>query len=805
MVPTSNRSPVSPLTAAASAVKSTLARLLATENISVQHQNIPTAFFDLKTRSLHLPLWSNASGSLYDMLVGHEVAHALFTPTDGWRSGIDSVAAATGCSKDTAKQYLNIVEDARIERMIQAKFRGLKADFISAYKTLMEREFFGDLSDIGSMIFADRFNLHFKCGVHAGTAVKFSAEEAVFVTRGETVSTWDDVVSLATDMIRFAQEATAQEQENGNQPQPTPSSDDQSENGESLKISGNDDGEDADGSEGGESTDTSESGESQSDNGSASGSDSDGESDGEDQQGNAEGDKGNGSGNAPSSKGSQKNPQQQQRNGNDDGIAPSTNRNLEEQLKTLAGTDDAAPSRVVRVTVPSTDSSAVVIPFTRIMADLSATGFASFMKTPVKIADYTAATNMMATAFNRKKAADVFRRSTVAKSGSLDTLRMNQYKWTDDIFRKTTRIAEGKNHGIVILLDWSGSMNHIMQSTIGQLLILTDFCRKVGVPFEVYAFSNTPYTDSTGPKIGTDEYYAEMERRQAEVEAKRGEVAMCEMNLLNFLSSRMNAAQYETMKSALWNWRNMSSYDSRYAMNSTPTNAALMYASDIVAKFQAATRVQIMHTVVLTDGEPTDHFEFSLSRWLRKQGENTENLSWSDSYRTAVVMSDPITGASYDIQRVDRKDHGSYTYGNVVFTVSQNAYYGRDQYTTRIALDILRRRTGTKIHWIGLTTGKRVTPESYQMVSKTANYKRDGFIRGTVAGWDSAVVVNAERFLRNSDGTVANTAQKVLDAAEDRMDAAKSKRELQSAFIDSQIAAGSLRTVASIVGEYLAV
>ena len=781
-----------------------LARLLATENISVQHQNIPTAFFDLKTRSLHLPLWSNASGSLYDMLVGHEVAHALFTPVDGWRTAIDSVAAATGASKDTAKQYLNIVEDARIERMIQTKFRGLKADFISAYKTLMEREFFGDLSDIGGMIFADRFNLHFKCGVHAGTAVQFSTEEAVFVTRGETVSTWDDVVTLATDMIRFAQEATAQEQGNQPQPQPQPS-DEQGEDGESMKISGSDDGEDADGSEGGESTDTSESGESQSDNGSASGSD--GESDGEDQQGKSEGGKGNGSGNAPSSEGSQKNPQQQQGKGGDDGIAPSTNRSLEEQLKSLAGSDDSAPSRVVRVTVPSTDSSAVVIPFTRIMADLSATGFASFMKTPVKIADYTAATNMMATAFNRKKAADVFRRSTVAKSGSLDTLRMNQYKWTDDIFRKTTRIAEGKNHGIVILLDWSGSMSHIMQSTIGQLLILTDFCRKVGVPFEVYAFSNTPYTDNAMPKHGTDEYYAEMERRQAEAEAKRGEIAMCNMNLLNFLSSRMNAAQYETMKSSLWNWRNMSNFDSRYAMNSTPTNAALVYASDIVAKFQAATRVQIMHTVVLTDGEPTDGFEFSLSHWMRKQGQDeaAQNLSWRESYRNAVVMSDPVTGASYDIQRVSRKDHGSYTYGNVVFSVNDNAYYGRDEYTTQIALDILRRRTGSKIHWIGLTTATRATPESYRMVSKAHNYKRDGFIRGTVAGWDSAVVVNAERFLRNTDGSVAITAQKVLNAAENRMDAAKSKRELQSAFIESQIAAGSLRTVASIVGEYLAV
>jgi hypothetical protein len=131
-----------------------LARLLATENISVVHQNIPTAFFDLRTRSLHLPMWSNASGSLYDMLVGHEVAHALFTPADGWRTAIDTISAATGCERDTAKQYLNIVEDARIERMIQTKFRGLKADFINAYKTLMEREFFGDISNIQAK-FAD--------------------------------------------------------------------------------------------------------------------------------------------------------------------------------------------------------------------------------------------------------------------------------------------------------------------------------------------------------------------------------------------------------------------------------------------------------------------------------------------------------------------------------------------------------------------------------------------------------------------------------------------------------------------------
>ena len=69
---------------APTAVKSTLARLLAAENISVEHKDTPTAYFDLKNRVLALPRWKEMSGALYDMLVGHEVAHALWTPAGNW-------------------------------------------------------------------------------------------------------------------------------------------------------------------------------------------------------------------------------------------------------------------------------------------------------------------------------------------------------------------------------------------------------------------------------------------------------------------------------------------------------------------------------------------------------------------------------------------------------------------------------------------------------------------------------------------------------------------------------------------------
>ena len=63
--------------------KSMLAKLLASENITVEHGKYNTASFDVKNRVLRLPIWKEMSGNLYDLLVLHEVGHALFTPEEG--------------------------------------------------------------------------------------------------------------------------------------------------------------------------------------------------------------------------------------------------------------------------------------------------------------------------------------------------------------------------------------------------------------------------------------------------------------------------------------------------------------------------------------------------------------------------------------------------------------------------------------------------------------------------------------------------------------------------------------------------
>jgi hypothetical protein len=108
--------------------KSQLAKLMANENITIQHQKIQTAKFDPKNRILYLPIWKDMSGCMYDLLGGHEVGHALYTPAEGWHD----VAVDTTKGRNY-KSFLNVVEDARIEKKVIRKYPGLKTSFRKAY------------------------------------------------------------------------------------------------------------------------------------------------------------------------------------------------------------------------------------------------------------------------------------------------------------------------------------------------------------------------------------------------------------------------------------------------------------------------------------------------------------------------------------------------------------------------------------------------------------------------------------------------------------------------------------------------
>ena len=70
--------------------KSNLAKLLATENLTVEHRKVKTAFFDLQKRLLVVPIWKEMNVDILDLLLAHEIGHALFTPQKEWKEAIEN-------------------------------------------------------------------------------------------------------------------------------------------------------------------------------------------------------------------------------------------------------------------------------------------------------------------------------------------------------------------------------------------------------------------------------------------------------------------------------------------------------------------------------------------------------------------------------------------------------------------------------------------------------------------------------------------------------------------------------------------
>ena len=135
-------------------IKSHLAKLLATEDLIVENRDVETAQFDVHTRVLTLPLWKRATNIVYDLLVGHEVGHALFTPDEDWTKKIS-----------VPQQFVNVCEDARIEKLMKRKYPGLAKTFYNGYNDLNKQDFFEiDGEDLSTFNLADRANLYFKVG-----------------------------------------------------------------------------------------------------------------------------------------------------------------------------------------------------------------------------------------------------------------------------------------------------------------------------------------------------------------------------------------------------------------------------------------------------------------------------------------------------------------------------------------------------------------------------------------------------------------------------------------------------------------
>ena len=133
--------------------------------------------------------------------------------------------------------------------------------------------------------------------------------------------------------------------------------------------------------------------------------------------------------------------------------------------------------------------------------------------------------------FEMKKAATSYRRATTNKTGVISPLKLKDYKYSDDIFKKLTIIPDAKNHGMMMLLDWSGSMCDNIKQTIEQLMNLVWFCQKVNIPYEVYFFTS---------EIGESAWNKERSKQGDEVFTyKYGDVIMDKCHLVCVANNRM--------------------------------------------------------------------------------------------------------------------------------------------------------------------------------------------------------------------------------------------------------------------------
>ncbi len=172
-------------------IKSQLAKLLATEDLVVENKDVETAEFNVHTRVLTLPFWKRASSVVYDMLVGHEVGHALFTPDEDWTDKVK-----------VPQQIVNVCEDARIEKLMKRKYPGLSKTFFNGYKELNDEDFFElEGQDINDLNLADRTNLYFKGSSHI--SVDFSIEEKEIVDLVGASETFDDALRASEVLYKY--------------------------------------------------------------------------------------------------------------------------------------------------------------------------------------------------------------------------------------------------------------------------------------------------------------------------------------------------------------------------------------------------------------------------------------------------------------------------------------------------------------------------------------------------------------------------------------------------------------------------
>ena len=715
--------------------KSYLARLLATENITVEHRKVPTAFFDLKNRLLVVPIWNQEmSNDVLDLLLSHEIGHALYTPMKEWQKAVDV--------DKIPHSFLNVIEDARIEKLVKRKYAGLSQIFIRGYRDLIEKDFFKtkDL-DINNMLLIDRLNMHFKSS-YIESNIDFTSAELDIVDRMKNLETFEDVKVLAKELAEYC----SKEKEEKDIEELV-----QDDDGDiQMDMNQDDDGE------------NNEQGE-------------------EEQEGNNEED--DSSSNVDTDKNEEKEEEQKVEEGaSQPGDSGEQNKSQGEQTKSsepVSQTDTAWSQQSQKLLDKEckeneyfsphefTNLKELVVDYKKVLQDFKNHNYKPHRLTAEQIAlqnlqveykkflsSQNKSVNYMVKEFEMRKSAAAYSRTKQDKTGIINPLKLHSYKFTDDIFKRISVTPDGKNHGMMMFIDWSGSMSDKLRSTIHQTINLALFCKKVQIPFEVYAFSNS----SSKRKTVSMNY----ELNDITIDNR--------FHLINFASSRMNTREFDIAMRNLyqvsciynperWNWRRTTSADRSwmydlpdaprgYGLSSTPLNDCIMAAYKLVPAFVKRYSIDKMNTIFLTDG--------------CSDGNNGKIVDMESGHSHAEIINNKFKRdymMSYDKNSimVDRKTKRQYH--------CEDGWRNPNGLTENL-LQILKDRTDSKVLGFYISARKRIDTYAmdkyfnYDMRSKiNAQFRKDKVITVTHStGYDEIYLLAGDN-MQVQDGQMATPSE----------------------------------------------
>ena len=577
-------------------VKGQLAKLLATEDLIIENRKVETAMFDVERRVLTLPMWEKASASVYDLLVGHEVGHALYTPVDNWKIDYPELPMS----------YVNILEDVRIEKLMKRKYAGIVKTFFNGYKDLSEQDFFElEENDIDEMGLPDRLNLNAKIGNFVD--VPFSDDEQYFKNKANKTETFEEVLALSVELFDFMKEKIKDSMPSDNGEF---DSDWEVGNGfglsesiqaEVLEELKNDIPFD-------ESDSKSTKGEGQPT------PDTSSDFDAEDMEA------------ASDTTG-----------GEHGSLETITDKTLSDNLENLNNKERSTSRDPEYCTLPQLSLDNLHIGVSDIHKNLDSwynlqqknynldcventyrpkkdiyqevdNDYRLFRRSAQKEVNY------LVKEFECRKSADAYARATVSKTGVLDCTKLHSYKYNEDLFKKVTTLPDGKNHGLIFVLDWSGSMSNVLKDTVKQLFNLIWFCKKVQIPFQVFAFTNEwNRGDKKFDEYGNYRGYAYPKDHHVK---KDGQLYIeAQFAMVEFLTSDCKKGDLEHQMMNIWRlmscldqrgrWDSSVYYQcpSRLSLSGTPLNEALVSLNQIIPEFKKKTGVQKIQCITLTDGE----------------------------------------------------------------------------------------------------------------------------------------------------------------------------------------------------------